>query len=302
MSIHVPVLLHETIHGLAPFSGMIYLDGTLGGAGHALAIASAVSGDLTVIGLDRNPVAVAEAIGTLRGKATRVIVEQADYRKLGSVLEKHGIENVDRMLLDLGISSDELDTSGRGFSFQKDEPLYMTMGDPADKARHPFTAEDIVNGWEEEAIADVIYAYGEETFARRIARGVVEYRTKSPIRTTTELAEIIKSSVPAFYRRGRLHPATKTFQALRIAVNDELGAMKEGLRAAVDHLAPGGRLAVISFHSLEDRIMKEFARSEAETGKVTIITKRPVTASAQEIAENPRSRSAKLRIIEKART
>jgi 16S rRNA (cytosine1402-N4)-methyltransferase len=169
----------------------------------------------------------------------------------------------------------------------------MTMGEPQS---YPFTAKDIVNRWAEEDIANVIFAYGEERYARRIARAIVSYREKSLINTTHELAEIIKLSVPPAYRYGKIHPATRTFQALRIAVNDELAALKEGLAKGYARLSPGGRMAIISFHSLEDRIVKDLFREQ--TG-ATILTKRPITASLQEIAENPRSRSAKLRVIEK---
>ena len=313
MSIHVPVLLHEVLEGLKPVRGMVYLDGTLGGAGHALAIAKAVKGDLTIVGLDRNPDAITAArealahavkgggkiLHSAKAAEKSVFLENADFRTLDKALDAHGIAFADRILLDLGISSDELDQSGRGFSFLRDEPLHMTMGDPADKEKHPFDAGDIVNGWTEEAIADVIFAYGEERFARRIARAIVAYRQKTRIRTTFDLAEIVKSAVPGFYRRGKLHPATKTFQALRIAVNDELGALKEGLTRAYARLAPNGRLAVISFHSLEDRIVKDFFREEAARSGATILTKRPIRPTDQEVAENPRSRSSKLRIIEK---
>lgn len=298
-SVHVSVLLHEIIEGLKPFAGMVYLDGTLGGAGHALAMAKAVKGDLTVVGLDRDRSAIDRAVAAFKGKATEAFFELRDFRSLDKALDAHGLAFADRILLDLGISSDELDASGKGFSFLRDEPLHMTMGDPADKARHPFTARDIVNRWDEEVLADVIFGYGEERFARKIARAIVGYRAKAEIKTTHELAEIIKSSVPGFYRRGKLHPATKTFQALRIAVNDELGALKEGLAKGYARLAPGGRMAVISFHSLEDRIVKEYFRDEAARSGGVVVTKRPIRPIDQEIAENPRSRSAKLRIIEK---
>jgi 16S rRNA (cytosine1402-N4)-methyltransferase len=205
------------------------------------------------------------------------------------------------ILLDLGISSDELENSGRGFTFQKDEPLLMTMGDPA---KYPFTAATIVNSWKEEDIANVIFGYGEERYARRIARAIVTYREKKIIETSGELAEIVKSAVPRFGRSfngrpAKIHPATKTFQALRIAVNDELGALKEGLTKGYERLAPGGKMVVISFHSLEDRIVKNFFKALADDSNAKIITKRPIIASPQEIAENPRSRSAKLRILQK---
>ncbi len=272
-----------------------YLDGTLGGCGHALALAKAYKGTFNVIGFDKDPQAIARAEKLLAGKAKQVILENADFRKLGTVLDQRGIAGVDLILLDLGISSDELEASGKGFSFQKDEPLHMTMGDP-DKAA--FTAASILNGWKEEDIANVIFAYGEERYARRIARAIIAYREKKPVQTTHELAELVKMSVPPAYRRGKTHPATKTFQALRIAVNDELAALKEGLYAAFDNLNPNGRLEVISFHSLEDRIVKVLFKEMAEKGAI-IMTKKPITATDQEIAENPRSRSAKLRILQK---
>ncbi len=298
-TVHVPVLLHEIVRDLVPGrvtnESSIYLDCTLGGAGHALAIAKACGGNLTIIGLDRDLHAIDRAGKMLAGLATKLILENVDYRKLDAVLTNHAIPGVDMVLMDLGISSDELDTSGRGFTFQKDEPLLMTMGDPAS---YPFTATTIVNEWDEEVIANIIFGYGEERFARKIARAIVNYRTKKHIETTLELAEIIKSSVPPFYRRAKLHPATKTFQALRIAVNDELNALKEGLAKGYAALNRGGRMAIISFHSLEDRIVKDFYKELAVNG-AQIITKKPITACDQEIAENPRSRSAKLRIIEK---
>jgi 16S rRNA (cytosine1402-N4)-methyltransferase len=298
-SVHKPVLLHEIVEH-APKAIHWYVDGTLGGAGHALAIAKAMKGKLSIIGFDKDPDAVSRAEKALAGKAEKVVIENADFRKLAEALDKHGIPAADFILLDLGISSDELDNSGRGFSFQKDEPIHMTMGDP-EKA--PFTAHTIVNSWKEEDIANVIFAYGEERYARRIAKAIVVYRTKKPIETTHELAEIVKMSVP--FKRGfggkplKIHPATKTFQALRIAVNDELGALKEGLAAGFERLAPGGRIAVISFHSLEDRIVKQFFQNAAKREAGKLLTKKPIVAGAQEIAENPRSRSAKLRILEK---
>ncbi|HTK33012.1 MAG TPA: 16S rRNA (cytosine(1402)-N(4))-methyltransferase RsmH [Candidatus Paceibacterota bacterium] len=324
-SVHVPVLLHEIVETFrqevgswqsgvrgdassgsrlpASRTSFWYVDGTLGGAGHALALAKefqkATGIKLNVIGFDRDNQAIARAQESLKGHTDKLILENENYRNLDVVLAKHDITAVDFILLDLGISSDELDDSGRGFTFLKDEPLWMTMGDPA---QHPFTAQDIVNGWKEEDIANVIFGYGEDRYARRIAKKIVEYREKKKIETTMELAEIIKGAVPKQFRssgKKMIHPATKTFQALRIAVNDELGALKEGLIKGYQHLAPGGRMAVISFHSLEDRIVKEFFKEKKETGNANILTKKPVTAVPQEIAENPRSRSAKLRILEK---
>jgi len=327
-SIHVPVLLHEIVSALNsktyPFW---YLDGTLGGAGHALAMAEAYekanSKKLSIIGLDRDSQAIERAKNIFKeygerskrpaGRAdggskgeSEVILECESFRNLDQVLDKHGIPMVNAILFDLGLSSDELENSGRGFTFQKDEPLEMTMGDPA---KYPFTAATIVNNWKEEDIANVIFGYGEDRYARRIAKAIIAYREKKAIETTGELAEIVKSAVPRFGRSfngrpAKIHPATKTFQALRIAVNDELGALKEGLAKGYERLAPGGKMAVISFHSLEDRIVKEFfkekgVRSKEKGESNPILTKKPITASPQEIAENPRSRSAKLRIIEK---
>ncbi len=300
-TIHVPVLLHEVLESLIPVSArsskdaLWYIDGTLGGAGHAMAIAAALNGNLNIIGLDRDPEAIKRNKGVLAGKAEKVILECDDFRNIGRVLQKHGVEKADLILLDLGLSSDELENSGRGFSFKKDEPLLMTMGDPATYA---FTARDILNDWKEEDIANVIFAYGEEKYAKRIAKAVVDYRIKKKIETTDELTEIVRSGVPAAYRFRKIHPATKTFQALRIAVNDELKAVEQGLKEGYEHLNEGGRLGVISFHSLEDRIAKNFMRAKEKQGG-KLISRKVVKPTDQEIAENPRSRSAKLRVIEK---
>jgi 16S rRNA (cytosine1402-N4)-methyltransferase len=208
-------------------------------------------------------------------------------------------------MLDLGLSSDQFETSGRGFSFQKNEPLLMTFKE--NLGPEDLTAKQIVNTWDEENIADIIYGYGEERYSRKIAKGIVGARAVKPIETTFDLVEIIKNSTPSRYAHGKIHPATRTFQALRITVNDEINALKEGLEKGWERLAPGGRMAVISFHSIEDRIVKHFYKSKEWMEKAdgtsertaNIITKKPITASHQEISENPRSRSAKLRIIEK---
>ncbi len=303
-SIHEPVLLQEVVGHLVNGvdkrvrQDVWYLDGTLGGAGHATAIAKALGGDVNMIALDQDVAAIDRARTTLPAilnEGKKLILECENFRNLDKVLETHGVEGVDMILMDLGFSSDELENSGKGFSFQKDEPLLMTMGDPH---KHMFTARDILNRWTEEDVANVIFGYGEERFARRIARAIVNYREKKKIETTFEFVEIIKMSVPGFYRRGKTNPATKTFQALRIAVNDELNSLKEGLIKGYTALNEGGRMAIISFHSLEDRIVKDFYKEKAKTG-ASIITKKPIIASDQERAENPRSRSAKLRIIEK---
>lgn len=296
---HIPVLLHEVIESLVTESPSKntpwYVDGTLGGAGHALAIAEALAGKVNIIGLDRDPEAIRRAEETLRGKAERLILECENFRNIDKILAKHKLDRVDMILLDLGLSSDLLENSGRGFSFQKSEPLLMTMADPA---AYAFTARDILNDWKEEDIANVIFAYGEEKYAKRIARAVVDYRSKKKIETTDELAQIVKSAVPPLYRYKKIHPATKTFQALRIAVNDELKAIEEGLNKSYEHLSDKGRLAVIAFHSLEDRIVKNFMRAKEKQG-ARLISRKAVKPSDREIAENPRSRSAKLRVIEK---
>jgi len=312
-SIHEPVLLHEVIKYLEETGvdkrsrkDLWYLDGTLGGAGHATAIAKVLEGNVNIIALDQDISAIDRARTTLAGKidefspnhSSKLIFECENFRNLDKVLDKHGVQTVDMILLDLGFSSDELENSGKGFSFQKDEPLLMTMGDVHS---HMFTARDIVNRWTEEDIANVIFGYGEERFARRIARAIINYRTKKQIETTFELVEVVKMSVPGFYRRGKTNPATKTFQGLRIAVNDELNSLKEGLVKGFDALNVGGRMAVISFHSLEDRIVKDFYKEKAKSSGAIILTKKPIVASDQERAENPRSRSAKLRIIEKSK-
>lgn len=294
-TVHTSVLLHESIDGLDIHEGDIYLDGTLGGGGHALEALKKAQGKLTVIGLDRD----ADALERCRKVLSegKIILKQASYGDLDTVLNELNIPRVNRIMLDLGLSSDQFEISGRGFTFQKDEPLLMTF------ARNPtpddLTAGYIVNNWAEESIADVIYGYGEERYARRIARGIMMYRAKKKIETTHELVEIIKGAVPATYRHGRIHPATRTFQALRIAVNDELGTLKQGLAKGFERLEKGGRMAVISFHSLEDRIVKHFYKGKADEEKAQLITKKPIEADEAETIENPRSRSAKLRILEK---
>ena len=297
-TVHTTVLRKESIDGLDIHPGDIYLDGTLGGGGHAAYAIEKAGGKLTVIGLDRDQDALARCREILSKKnPTKLILKESSFGDLDKVLEDLQIAKVNRIMLDLGLSSDQFEVSGRGFSFKRDEPLLMTF------AKHPapddLTAKYILNNWEETTIADVIYGYGEEKFSRQIARAVVAYRAKKSIETTFELVEIVKSAVPGFYKRGRLHPATKTFQALRIAVNDELNTLKAGLTKSFERLEKGGRMAVISFHSLEDRIVKHFYKEKADEGVATLHTKKPIEASEEEIMENPRSRSAKLRILEK---
>lgn len=299
-SVHKAVLLQEVIEALT--TGMNsgsktpwYLDGTLGGAGHAMAMTDAFHGKLNIVGLDRDEEAIERAKMTLQDRCARLILECENFRNMGDVLARHNIQGIDLVLLDLGISSDELENSGRGFSFLKDEPLLMTFGNPLN---YHFNAKDIVNNWKEEDIANVIYAYGEERYARRIARSIIRYREKKKIETSSEFAELVKMSVPPPYRRGKTHPATKTFQALRIVVNDELAALREGLDKGFEMLGKNGRMAIISFHSLEDRIVKNFFKDKEEKNLGTMPNKF-ISPSEKEIVDNPRSRSAKLRVIHK---
>lgn len=293
--IHTTVLLKESIDGLNIQDGDIYVDGTLGSAGHSQ-YALAKFPNITVIGLDRDTEALARSKKRL-GDSNKIILRESSYADLDKVLEEEGIIEVNRIMLDLGLSSDQFETSGRGFTFRNDEPLLMTF--KKTPVEGDLTAFQIVNTWEENNMADVIYGYGEEKYSRRIARAIVNYRSKKSIDTTGELSEIISESVPPFYRRGRLHPATRTFQALRIAVNDELNTLSRGILKGFERLAKGGRMAVISFHSLEDRIVKNFNKDKADKEEGKIITKKPIVPSVEEVLNNPRSRSAKLRIIEK---
>jgi len=298
--IHKTVLLQESIDGLSILPCSIYLDGTLGSAGHALYALEKAKGDLTVVGLDRDENALLrskERIQEVSKDKSTIYLKRSSYGDLDKVLDELNISHVDAMMLDLGLSSDQFETSGRGFSFAKDEPLLMTFEEKPDL--HDLTASYILNKWEEKSIADVIYGYGEERYALRIARKVVEYRKRKKIETTTELVEIIKSAVPSSYRHGKIHPATRTFQALRITVNDELNTLKDGLKKGFERLRSGGKMSIISFHSLEDRIVKNFNKEKADLGLAKIITKKPIAPSDEEIQKNPRSRSAKLRILQK---
>lgn len=292
---HVSVLLHETVDGLLPVPGGVYVDGTLGSGGHAAYLATRAPGS-TIIGFDADPDAIARATARLAGCGARLIAHNGYNDSLATVLASHGIETVDGVLLDLGMSSDQLETSGRGFTFMKDEPLDMTMHAGNQTG---LTARQIVNTFTEEQLATVIYGYGEEQFSRRIAKAIVAARAASPVETTTQLRTIIEHAVPAWYRRRKTHPATKTFQALRISVNDEIERLEHTLAQAWQVLRPGGRLSIISFHSIEDRIVKRFMKSKAQDGQGVLITKKPIVPQVDEVRSNPRARSAKLRIIQK---
>lgn len=304
---HHPVLLRETMEGLNVQPGAVAIDGTLGGGGHTAAILQASAPDGVVLGLDADPAAVERVSRRFPEEIAsgRLTVVHANFADVGTVARLRGITAVDAILLDLGVSSYQLDVSARGFSFQHEGPLDMRM-DP----NQNLTAAVIINKWPESDIADVLYEYGEERKSRRIARRIVAER---PIYSTKELAEIVQSALGG--RRGqRIHPATRTFQALRIAVNRELGSLEEFLPQALELLRPGGRLAVIAFHSLEDRIVKKWMQREAadfvpdpahpkggesRVPSLCVLTRKPIVPTQTERSENPRSRSAKLRVAEK---
>ncbi len=292
---HTSVLLHEAIDSLSLHDEDIVLDATLGGAGHALAIAEKLGREGTLIGFDLDPDAILRAEVALKNAKPKKHFVQANFRNLSEELGKLKIPTITKALFDLGWSGYQL-AAGRGFSFLSDEPLLMTYGTPS---KDMLTAEKIVNEWGEESLADVIYGWGEERYSRRIAKMIVERRVKNPFKTASDLADAIKAAVPPPYRYGRLHPATRTFQALRIAVNDELGALKEGLESAWKALAPEGRIAVITFHSIEDRIVKRTFVEWEKAGEGTKVSKKPIPPTEEEIKTNPRARSAKLRVIQK---
>lgn len=292
-SVHKSVLLKETIDGLNLKDNSLVLDATFGGGGHSKEILEKYP-KVKVVGIDQDKSAWEKAKGKFKGLEKRITFVNANFRDIDNL---KNINEVDGIIFDLGLSSDQLENSGRGFSFMKNEPLLMTMKE--NPLPEDLTAKDIVNNWDEKNLADIIYGYGEERFSRRIARAIVETRKIKEIKTTVDLVEIIGSSVPTAYKRGRLHFATKTFQALRIAVNDELGTLQQGLSKAFEILNRGGRMSVISFHSLEDRIVKRFFKQLEKDKKAILINKKPILATKEETNNNPRSRSAKLRILEK---
>lgn len=293
---HVTVLLKETIDGLQVKDNGVYLDGTLGSGGHSEEICNSAK-NITIVGIDADKDAIKRSTERLQNKSCQTFFEVSNNYNLDRVLEKLDIKQIDGAVFDLGFSSDQLEDSGRGFSFKNDEPLLMTLKDEI--GPDDLTAKEIVNEWGEDSISAILEGYGEERFASRIARKIVEERENKEIKTTFDLVEIIKSAVPKFYLRKKIHPATKTFQALRITVNNEIENLKVTLRKAFEHLKPGGRMSVISFHSIEDRIVKHYFRHLSDQDEGKVITKRPIAPSSSEVRENPRSRSAKLRIIEK---
>lgn len=288
---HTPVLYDNAMRFLKPADGRAFLDATTDGGGHARGIIRALPKDAIFVGIDRDKTMIDRLSKEFSGDG-RVRLIVGNFRDLKRIAEQYA-DSLDGIFFDLGMSSAQLEESGRGFSFQKNEPLLMTYG--VEPETDQLTAAVIVNGWTENDIADILKRYGEERYARPIAHAITQARKAKRITTTQELVKVIEDAVPLRYRRGRLHPATRTFQALRIAVNDELDALAKGLEGAMTVLAPGGRLVVISFHSLEDRTVKNFFRDSAKNDLGTVLTKKPVVALAAEVQSNPRARSAKMR-------
>lgn len=294
---HTSVLLHEVIEGLSLASGERVLDGTVGDGGHSEMICTKVGSEGMLIGLDLDEQAIKKTKQTLTQCTARVELVCENFRNADKVLRSLGIDEVDAIVLDLGLRSGQLEGSGRGFSIRRDEPLLMTFKrDPASNER---TAYEIVNSWSKDDLVEILQEYGEERFAGKIADAIIRKRKKNSISTTTELVAVLDEVLPERYKRGRLHFATKTFQALRIAVNDELGALQEFLEKAPEILAPSGRIAIISFHSLEDRIIKNNFKAKKDIGDYVNISKKPIIPTREEREKNTKSRSAKLRIAQK---
>lgn len=296
VSRHIPVMSEEVLLLLVRGTNRTYLDCTVGYSGHAEKILEASGSNSRLIGFDRDEVAIAASREKLARFGGRVLLFHGHFVDLKQHLTLSGISQVDGILFDLGVSSPQLEEPARGFSFQEDGPLDMRMDQSMSG-----TAAELVNRWPEAQLADTIFQFGEERFSRRIARAIVCARQRHPLATTKELVSVIEGAVPSNYRHGRLHCATRTFQALRIAVNQELDCLEPALRDAVDVLSPGGRLCVISFHSLEDRIVKHTLRTLSSTDDPTLVvlTKKPQVPSREESGRNPRSRSAKLRAAQR---
>ncbi len=306
--LHKSVLLDECMEALAIRPDGIYLDGTLGGAGHSLQIAKRLTTG-RLIGVDRDPAALEAAKQRLAEVADRVTLVHSNFKEIDQILDGLGLQQIDGMLFDLGVSSPQLDDGARGFSYMADAPLDMRMN-PNDR----MSAYEIVNTWPQEELRRILFEFGEERYAPLIAAAIVRRRTQQPIVTTLELVDVIKSAMPHSALREKQHPAKRSFQAIRIAVNDELGAVSEMMQAAIPRLKPGGRLAVITFHSLEDRIVKNAMQQAAKgctcppefpvcvcgkTPQIKLVCRKPIVSGAKELEENPRARSAKLRIAEK---
>ena len=291
---HIPVMPREVEGALDLKVGAVAVDGTLGLGGHAAMMAEKIGAQGHLIGIDQDARAIELARLRLKDFKGRLDIVKSNFSKLDEVLKRVGVETVDGILLDLGVSSLQLDDPARGFSFRSDGPLDMRMDGDAQT-----TAEELVNELPEKELADLIFHYGEERFSRRIAQRIVAARAGQRIRTTGELADIVLRSLPRGYQRDKLHPATRTFQALRIAVNRELEVLEEALGLAFKHVKIGGRIVVIAFHSLEDRIVKEKFRGLSREGCAVLLTKKPLRPTEVEAADNPRSRSARLRALER---
>ena len=296
---HITVLQTEAVEALALNKNSVVVDATYGGGGHAKLICEHLGKQGIYIGIDADKTAFRDNPLELKKSSPITHLINDNFSNLDTILSSLNIEKVDAILADLGWRTDQFTDGGKGFSFQADEPLLMTFGESDD---YLFTAYDIVNGWSEEDLSNVIYGYGEERYARRIARAIVVSRKIKPIETAKELAQIIEKVVPRKPFKKGIHPATKTFQALRIAVNDELKVLENFIDKAVETLAVEGRLAIISFHSIEDRIVKLKFRELVEGGLFVLVNKKPITASEDELQNNPRARSAKLRIISRVNT
>ena len=307
---HTSVLLEETISSLNIRPEGIYVDGTMGGAGHGSEIAKRLIGGGRYIGIDQDEAAIQAASERLAPWEDRVTIVRSNYERFEEILEELGISRVDGVLLDLGVSSYQLDTASRGFSYREDAPLDMRMDQ-----RNPLTAREIINTYSEPELYRMIRDYGEDPFAKNIAKHIVKRRGQSPIETTLQLAEIIKEAIPARVRAGGGHPAKRTFQAVRIECNRELEVLENTLDSMIEHLTPGGRIAVITFHSLEDRIVKNcFRRNEnpcicppefpvcvcGRKSRGRVVTKKPILPSREEQESNSRSQSAKLRVFERS--
>ena len=293
---HITVLKNEAVEALALQSQSIVVDATYGAGGHASLICKILGKKGTFVGIDADNTSLRESNLLKIKSGPKVHLVNDNFANIEEILSSLHIKKVDAILADLGWRTDQFTDGGKGFSFSSIEPLLMTYGNPED---YLFTANDIVNNWKEEDIANVLYGYGEEKYSRRISKAIIEARKTAVIETASDLAEIIKSAVPHFYRKGKTHPATKSFQALRIAVNDELSKLELFIDTAITHLAPNGVIAIISFHSIEDRIVKLKFRELATSGEFEILTKKPITASEEELLANPRARSAKLRVLKR---
>ena len=269
----------------------------MGGGGHSEEVCKSFGDTVSIIGIDLDKDATSRTEMRLKDFKSNIKYVQGSFRNIDTILDSLSVKYVDKILFDIGLSSNQFEDSGRGFSFQKDEPLIMSF--KKDLTENDLTGREILNNWDEENIRAILEGYGEEQFAWKIAKAIVARRMVKPIETTFDLVEIIMGATPKFYHHRKIHPATKTFQALRITVNDEIESLKEGIRKGFERLNKKGRLAVISFHSLEDRAVKQFFKQKSDNGEGQLITKKPIIPTDNEINLNPRARSAKLRIIEK---